>query len=63
MRTRLNKREVAALNSVMERILKLRNQYDPEAGKDIELQIQGNGTVWGNLSCAAASLDTILQEY
>jgi len=59
----LNKREVEALNSLAERISKLRKKYDPDNGNDIELQIQGNGTVWGNLSCAAAALDTILQEY
>ena len=54
MKTRLNKREV-------ELLLSLRDRIDPE--DEIMLQVEGNGTIGGQLSCASASIDTILQEY
>mgnify|MGYP006874674652 CR=1 FL=1 len=59
----MTKKEIDAINSVAERISKLRAKYDEENGTDIALQIEGNGTVGGCLGCAAAALDTILQEY
>ena len=63
IKTRLNKKELAALESLANKIWALRQKYDEENGTDIALQIEGNGTVGSNLSCAAAALDTILQEY
>lgn len=63
MKTRLNKKELAAFESLANKIWALRQKYDEENGTDIALQIEGNGTVGSNLSCAAAALDTILQEY
>lgn len=63
MKTKLTKKEIAALVRLSDKIWKLRNQYDEENGTDIELQIKSNGTVGGCLSVATAALDTILQEY
>lgn len=63
MKTRLNKKELTAFESLANKIWALRQKYDEENGTDIALQIEGNGTVGSNLSCAAAALDTILQEY
>lgn len=63
MKKRLNKKELAAIDSLADRISKLRQMFNEENGTDIPLQIEGNGTVGGCLSCAAAALDTILQEY
>ena len=63
MKTRLSKKEIAAIISVSERVNKLYKKYDVEKGTDIELQIEGNGTVGGCLDCALAALDTIIQEY
>lgn len=63
MKTKLTKKEIAAIDRLADKIWKLRKQYDEENGTDIELQIKGNGTVGGCLSVAAAALDTILQEY
>jgi len=63
MKTRLNKKEIAAIISLAERVGKLREKYDEDNGTDIALQIEGNGTVGGCLGCAAAALDTIIQEY
>ena len=61
MKTRLNKREVELLLSLRDRIDSLRDRIDPE--DEIMLQVEGNGTIGGQLSCASASIDTILQEY
>ena len=61
MKTRLNKREVELLLSLRDRIDSLRDRTDPE--DEIMLQVEGNGTIGGQLSCASASIDTILQEY
>lgn len=61
MKTRLNKREVAILLSIRERIDSMRDKIDPE--DEMMLEIEGNGTIGGQLSCASASIDTILQEY
>ena len=59
-KTRLNKKELAQICSVYNRICDLeKNFYD----NDIPLQIEGNGSVASNLSCALAALETILQEY
>lgn len=63
MKTRLSKKEIAAIMSVAERLGKLWKKYDEENGTDIALQIDGNGTVGGCLGCAVAALDTIIQEY
>lgn len=63
MKTRLNKKELAALESLANKIWALRQKFDEENGTDVALRIEGNGTVGSNLSCAAAALDTILQEY
>ena len=41
----------------------MRKKFDEENGTDIELQVEGNGTVGSNLDCAVAAIDTILQEY
>lgn len=61
MKTRLNKREVELLLSLRDRIDSLRGRIDPE--DEIMLQVEGNSTIGGQLSCASASIDTILQEY
>lgn len=61
MKTRLNKIEVELLLSLRDRIDSLRDRIDPE--DKIMLQVEGNGTIGGQLSCASASIDTILQEY
>lgn len=39
----------------------MRARIDPD--DEMALQIEGNGTIGGQLSVASASLDTILQEY
>lgn len=43
--------------------IKLCRLYDKYSENDIALEIEANGTVAGNLSCAIASFETILQEY
>lgn len=63
MKTRLSKKEIAAIISVAERVNKLWKKYDKENGTDIALQIKENGTVGECLGCAVAALDTIIQEY
>lgn len=63
MKTQLNKRELAALISISNKIQGLRERFDEESGNDIELRIEGNGTVGEQLSIAAAAIETILQEY
>lgn len=63
MKTRLNKKELATLISLSEKLWALRQRYNEEDGTDIALRIDGNGTVGSNLDCAVASIDVILQEY
>lgn len=63
MKTRLNKKELATLIKLSDKLWEIRNRFSEEDGTDIELQVEGNGTVGSNLSCAVASIDTILQEY
>lgn len=63
MKTKLNKKEVAEIYKIADRLERLAKKYDPEQNKDIELQVEGNGSIYSNINCALASLDTILQEY
>jgi len=44
-------------------LLQLAYHYYRNESKDITLQIEGNGTVGGNIGAALASLDTIFQEF
>lgn len=60
-RTRLNKRELQQLESVYEKLCTIEKKFQDE--NDIPCQIEENGSVASNLSCALAALDTILQEY
>ena len=60
-KTRLNKKELMQIYSVYERLCTIEKKYQDE--NDIPCQIEGNGSVASNLSCALAALDTILQEY
>lgn len=60
---KLTKREIMAIAKIADRIDVLRSRFNEESGTDVELQVKGNGTVGGCLDCAAASLETILQEY
>lgn len=59
MRKRLNKAEIKTLDSIMERLDKVYKHFEE---KDVELNF-GNHSVATQLSCALASLETILQEY
>lgn len=61
MKTKLTKKEVESLYRLREKIDAMRARIDPN--EEIDLQIEGNGTIGGQLSVASASLDTILQEY
>lgn len=61
MKKRLTKREVETLYRLREKIDAIRVKVDPD--DEMNLQIEGNGTIGGQLSVASASLDTILQEY
>lgn len=61
MKTRLTKKEVETLYRLREKIDAIRAKVDPD--DEMNLQIEGNGTIGGQLSVASASLDTILQEY
>ena len=61
MKTKLTKKEVGTLYRLREKIDAMRARIDPD--DEIDLQIEGNGTIGGQLSVASASLDTILQEY
>lgn len=64
MAKKLTKREVDAIYRLRLKIDKLAEKYDPWNGhEDIPLGIEGNGTVYDNLSGASCSLDMILQEY
>ncbi len=59
MKKRLNKAEVKALDSVMDRLDRLYKHFEE---KDVPLNY-GNHSVATQLSCALAALETILQEY
>ena len=61
MKTKLTKKEVETLYRLREKIDAMIARIDPN--EEIDLQIEGNGTIGGQLSVASASLDTILQEY
>ena len=61
MKTKLTKKEVETLYRLREKIDAMRESIDPD--DEMDLQIEGNGTIGGQLSVASASLDTILQEY
>ena len=61
MKTKLTKKEVEILYRLREKIDAMRARIDPD--DEMDLQIEGNGTIGGQLSVASASLDTILQEY
>ena len=61
MKTKLTKKEVETLYRLREKIDAIRSKVDPD--DEMNLQIEGNGTIGGQLSVASASLDTILQEY
>lgn len=61
MKTKLTKKEVEILYRLREKIDAIRAKVDPD--DEMDLQIEGNGTIGGQLSIASASLDTILQEY
>lgn len=63
MRRCLNKKDLATIISLSERLNAIRKKYDEEQGTDVELRIKSNGTVGSNLDCALASLEVILQEY
>lgn len=59
MRTKLTKREIAAIESLDN---KIRRMAEKMQENDVELHY-GNGTVETQLNCAAAALETILQEF
>ena len=61
MKTKLTKKEVETLYRLREKIDAMRAKIDSD--DEMALQIEGNGTIGGQLSVASASLDTILQEY
>ena len=61
MKKRLTKKEVETLYRLREKIDAIRAKVDPD--DEMNLQIEVNGTIGGQLSVASASLDTILQEY
>lgn len=63
MKTKLNKKELATLISLSEKLWAMRKKFDQVNGTDIELKLKENGTVGSNLDCAVAAIDTILQEY
>lgn len=59
MRKRLNKQEIRAIVSLDDRIRRMAAKMEEN---DVELHY-GNGSVESQLNCAAAALETILQEY
>lgn len=59
MRKRLTKAEVKAISSLDDRIRRMAAKMEEN---DVELHY-GNGSVEVQLNCAAAALETILQEY
>lgn len=63
MRRRPNKRQLERLGRLADMIDKLQQEfYEKDTGHDVQLHY-GNGTVFEQLSCAAASIDCILQEF
>lgn len=59
MRKRLTKAEIKAISSLDDRIRRMAAKMEEN---DVELHY-GNGSVEVQLNCAAAALETILQEY
>ena len=59
MRSKLNKKEVAKILSLQDKIITLKELIEIN---DVELKYN-NGKVSEVLDCASASLETILQEY
>ena len=59
MRQKLTKAEIQAIVSLDNRIRKMAEKMDEN---DVELHY-GNGSVESQLNCAAAALETILQEF
>lgn len=59
MRKRLTKAEVKAISSLDDRIRRMAAKMEEN---DVELHY-GNGSVESQLNCAAAALETILQEF
>jgi DNA-binding protein YbaB len=59
MRQRLTKQEIRAIVSLDNRIRKMAEKMEEN---DVELHY-GNGSVESQLNCAAAALETILQEF
>ena len=59
MRQRLTKAEIQAILSLDNRIRKMAEKMEEN---DVELHY-GNGSVESQLNCAAAALETILQEF
>ena len=59
MRKRLTKAEIQAILSLDNRIRKMAEKMEEN---DVELHY-GNGSVESQLNCAAAALETILQEF
>lgn len=57
---KLNKTQQEQLYNTYIKLCKL---YDKYRDNDIALETECNGTVAGNISCAIASFETILQEY
>lgn len=60
MRTKLNKREIATIIKLQERIEKMARSLEDD--NDIVLH-HGNGTASDQLNCAMASLECIIQEH
>lgn len=59
MRQKLSKREIEAINSLDNKIRRMAERMEEN---DVELHY-GNGTAASQLNCAAAALETILQEF
>ena len=59
MRQKLTKQEIQAIVSLDNRIRKMAEKMEEN---DVELHY-GNGSVESQLNCAAAALETILQEF
>ena len=57
MKTRLTKKEVETLYRLREKIDAMRARIDPD--DEMDLQIEGNGTIGGQLSVASASIEWI----
>lgn len=59
MRQKLTKAEIRAIESLDDRIRRMAAKMEEN---DVELHY-GNGSVEAQLNCAAAALETILQEF